>query len=57
MAAAISPVAPHRQRANVLILDRERQRPFFPEHRELVPVLFGAAISLDPIWRCHARSP
>jgi hypothetical protein len=37
-----------------LILDRERQRPFFPEHRELVPVLFGAAISLDPIWIMRA---
>jgi hypothetical protein len=30
-----------------LILDRERQRPFIPEHRELLPVLFGAAIWLD----------
>jgi hypothetical protein len=37
-------------------LDRKRERPFLSEHRELLPGFLGAAISLDPIWRCHARS-
>jgi hypothetical protein len=46
----------HRQRANVLMLDRKCERPFLLKHRELLACFLGAAISLDPIWRCHARS-
>jgi hypothetical protein len=46
----------HRQRANVLMLDRKCERPFLPEHRELLRGFLGAAISLDPICRRHARS-
>jgi hypothetical protein len=46
----------HRQRANVLRLDRKCKRPFLPEHRELLPGLLAAAISLDPICRRHAHS-
>jgi hypothetical protein len=46
----------NRQRAHVSLLDRKRERPFLSEHRELLPGFLGAAISLDPIRRCHARS-
>jgi hypothetical protein len=46
----------HRQRANVLMLDRKCERPFLAKHRELLACFLDAAISLDPIWRCHARS-
>jgi hypothetical protein len=38
-----------RQRTNVLILDRKRERPFLSENRELLPGLLGAAFALDPI--------
>jgi hypothetical protein len=27
-----------------------------PKHRELLARFLGAAIPLDPIWRCHAHS-
>ena len=43
-----------RQRANVLIFDRKRERPPFPEHRELLRGLLVAAITLDQILGCHA---
>jgi hypothetical protein len=46
----------HRQGANVLMLDRRSEQPFLPEHRELLARFLGAAISLDPIWRCHVCS-
>jgi hypothetical protein len=46
-----------RQRANVLVLDRKGERPFLPQHRELLPGVLGAAISFDPILRRHARRP
>jgi hypothetical protein len=42
--AAIWPVAGER----LDCLTGERQQPFLPKHRELLPVLLGAAISLDP---------
>jgi hypothetical protein len=45
----------HRQRAHVLMLDRKCERPFLAKHRELLACFLGAAISLDPIGRCHAR--
>jgi hypothetical protein len=48
-------VASIRQRPNVLIIDRERKRPFLPELSELLPVLLDAAISLDPICRRSRR--
>jgi hypothetical protein len=38
MAAAISPGGADRQRANVLIIDRERKRPFLPKLSELLPL-------------------
>jgi hypothetical protein len=38
------------------MLDRKCERPFLPKHRELLARFLGAAIPLDPIWRCHARS-
>ena len=43
-----------RQRTNVVMLDRKCERPFRPQHRELLPGFLGAAISLYPIWGCHA---
>jgi hypothetical protein len=36
--------------------DRKCERPFLPKHRKLLACFLGAAISLDPIWRCHDRS-
>jgi hypothetical protein len=38
------------------MLDRKCERPFLPKHRELLVGFLSAAISLDPIWRCHSRS-
>jgi hypothetical protein len=39
----------HRERANVLMLDRKCERPFFPQDRELLACFLGARSSLDPI--------
>jgi hypothetical protein len=46
-----------RKRTNVLMLSRKRERPFLPEHRELLARLLCATISLDLICRWHGRFP
>jgi hypothetical protein len=46
----------HRQRTNVLMLGRKRERPSLPEHGELLWKFLGAAISLDPVSRRRAQS-
>jgi hypothetical protein len=38
------------------MLGGKRERPFRTQHRELLPGFLGAAISLDPICRHHARA-
>ena len=43
-----------RQRPNVFVVDRKRERPFFSELSELFPVVLDTAISLNPIR--HVRS-
>jgi hypothetical protein len=42
-----------RQRANVLSLDRECERPFLSKHLELLARFLDATLSFDRIWRCH----
>src|SRR5262249_48896762 len=42
-----------RQRANVLSLERERQRPSLPKHSELLARFLDATLSFDRMWRCH----
>jgi hypothetical protein len=44
------------QRADVLGLDGKCKRPFLSKRTELLACFLDAALSLDPIWRCHARS-
>jgi hypothetical protein len=44
------------QRANVLGLDGKCERPFLSKRTELLACFLDAALSLDPIRRCHARS-
>ena len=47
-----APGGADRQRTNVMMVRRKRERPLLPEHRELLPVVLGAAISLDLMCRC-----
>src|SRR5262249_45340954 len=44
-----------RQRANVLMLDWECERPSLPKHYKLLACFLDAALSFDLLWRWHSR--
>jgi hypothetical protein len=47
----------HCQRADLVRLDRESDRPFLPKHCKLPGGFLGAAGPLDSVLRCHPALP